>query len=147
MRTLAQAAVIVLAALLAAVGVHFLHPQAPPWRAQEEPLKDDEVTMAIIQERWQGKVLWVDARLRQEYEAGHIPGALLINEQELELQLGELFEEHFQDNTLPIVVYCGLETCQASRKVADYLRTFLQTMEVRVLKGGWEAWKAARQAP
>lgn len=143
MGSLAQAGIIVLASLLAAAGTHVLHPAAPAWRVASEPLKADEVSMALVQERWQGKVLWVDARLRREFEAAHVPGALLLNEQEAEQILFDQFEK-LQDNTLPIVVYCGSEACQASRTIADYLRERLPGMEIFVLRGGWEAWKAAR---
>jgi rhodanese-related sulfurtransferase len=137
---LGQAAVIVLAAILAAAGTHFLHPKAPTWYATQEPLKEDEVTMALIRERWQGDVLWVDARPRKEYESGHVPEALLLNEQEADQLLFDYFEK-LQDNKKPIVVYCGSEACQASRKMADYLRERLPGTEIWVLKGGWKAWQ------
>jgi rhodanese-related sulfurtransferase len=136
---LGQATIILLAALLAAAGTHFLHPKAPVWYAVEEPLKEDEVTLALIQERWHGEVLWVDARLRKEYETAHVPEALLLNEQEADQLLFDYFEK-LQDNKRPIVVYCGSEACQSSRKIADYLRKRLPGMEIYVLKGGWKAW-------
>lgn len=137
---LGQAAVIVLAAIFAAAGTHFLHPKAPAWYVSEEPLKEDEVTMALIRERWQGDVLWVDARPRKDYELGHVPEALLLNEQEADQLLFDYFEK-LQDNKKPIVVYCGSEACQASHKMAGYLRERLPGMEVWVLKGGWKAWQ------
>jgi rhodanese-related sulfurtransferase len=141
---LGQAAVIVLAAILAAAGTHFLHPKAPAWYVAEEPLQEDEVTMALIHERWQGEALWVDARPRKDYESGHVPGALLLNEQEADQLLFDHFEK-LQDNKQPIVVYCGSEACQASRKIAEYLRERLPGTEIWVLKGGWNAWQAGQR--
>lgn len=141
---LGQAAVIVLAAILAAAGTHFLHPRAPAWYRTEEPLREGEVTMALIRERWSGDVLWVDARLRRDYEAGHVPEALLLNEQEADQLLFDHFEK-LQDNKKPIVVYCGSDACQASLKMAAYLRERLPSMEIYVLKGGWGAWRNAQE--
>jgi rhodanese-related sulfurtransferase len=141
---LVQAAVIVLAAILAAAGTHFLHPKAPAWYRTEEPLREGEVSMALIQERWSGDVLWVDARLRRDYEAGHVPDALLLNEQEADQLLFDHFER-LQDNKKPIIVYCGSEACQASQKMAAYLRERLPGMEILVLKGGWDAWQEAQK--
>jgi rhodanese-related sulfurtransferase len=137
---LGQAAVIVLAGILAAAGTHFLHPKAPAWYVTQEPLKEGEVSMALIWERWQGDVLWVDARPRKEYESGHVPEAMLLNEQEADQLLFDYFEK-LQDNKKPIVVYCGSEACQASRKIAEYLRERLPGTEIWVLKGGWKAWQ------
>jgi len=53
---------------VAAVATHAWHPKAPAWYLTSEPLKDDEVDMKMIQERWQGEVLWIDARLREHFE-------------------------------------------------------------------------------
>ena len=40
----------------------------------QEPLRDDEVSMLVIQERWKGDVLWIDARIQEQFDAEHIPG-------------------------------------------------------------------------
>jgi prepilin-type processing-associated H-X9-DG protein len=53
--------------------------------------------------------------------------------------------EHFavlQDNKKPIVLYCDGHACQASRKMAAYLRERLPGSVIYVLRGGWEAWGA-----
>lgn len=144
MHLLGQAGAILAAAVLAGAGTHFLHPRAPVWHAQEEKMKEDEVSLASIQQRWQGDVVWVDARLRKDYAAEHVPGAILINEQETDQLLFENFGM-LQDNKKPLVVYCSGQSCQASRKIADYLRERLPLTEIYVLKGGWNAWKAGQK--
>jgi 3-mercaptopyruvate sulfurtransferase SseA len=48
-----------------------------------------------------------------------------------------------QKNTLPVVIYCGGEKCEASRKIKERLVESLPMENVWVLKGGWPAWKAA----
>ena len=134
-----EALLLVLCTLLAATATHFLHPHAPIWYAAQEPLREDEVTLEIIAQRWHNDVLWLDARPRTQYDAGHVPGALLLNEEAADQLLQEHFEK-LQDNTNPIIVYCGSEACQASRKIAQYLKDKLPTTQIYVLRGGWNAW-------
>jgi len=73
------------------------------------------------------------------YNSGHVPNALLLNEQEADALMVDLFGV-LQDNTLPVVVYCGSESCHASKEMAEYLQRRLPTESVYVLRGGWEAW-------
>lgn len=132
-------------ALFAATGTHYLHPRAPAWYLAEEPVPDDEITLEEIAAKWQGEVLWIDARPRDQYETGHVPGALLLNEQEVNQLLQEHFEK-LQDNQKPVIVYCGGEACQASRKMKEYLKERLPIEEIHVLHGGWKAWSAKHGA-
>jgi rhodanese-related sulfurtransferase len=139
MSAVRQAAIILLATLIAATGTHFLHPRAPQWFAKDEPLAADEVTIDLIQQKWNGNVLWIDARSRDAYTAAHIPDALSLNEQEADAQMFEHIDK-LQDNTRPIIVYCDDHACQASRKIAAYLRERLPGSAIYVLRGGWKAW-------
>lgn len=126
--------------LLAAIGTHLWHPRAPVWFEQKEPLGSDEVTLTMVAEKWRGEVLWIDARARAAYLSGHVRGALLLNEQEADQLLFEHFEM-LQDNRKPIVVYCDERGCQASRRMAAYLRERLPGMDIYVLRGRWQEWK------
>ncbi|TLD70951.1 rhodanese-like domain-containing protein [Phragmitibacter flavus] len=146
MRTIAEATLIVLLTLVAATATHHFHPRAPAWHLIDEPLLDDEVTLASITQQWNNDVLWIDARPRSDYETAHIPGALLLNEQEANDLLFDYFET-LQDNTKPIVIYCGSEACQASRKMKDYLRERLPTADIYLLKGGWKSWTTSQSSP
>jgi len=136
---LREVAILLFCTFLAAAGTHYLHPRAPSWYLVDEPLRDDEVSLADIAKRWHGDVLWIDARPRSQYEQGHVPSAFLLNEQELEKLMFDLFEK-LQDNTKPIIVYCGSEACQASRKMKDYLKERISTQEIYILHGGWKSW-------
>lgn len=140
MSPLREAAVLLLATLVAASGTALLHPRAPHWYVQQEALADDEVTLEMIDRNWGGEVMWIDARTRDLHAKSHIPGALLLNEQEADALMFEHMEK-LQDNTKPIVVYCDGHVCQASRKVAAYLRERLPGASVYVLHGGWDAWR------
>ncbi len=137
---LRQATFLILLAATAAWATHAWHPRAPALYLVEEPLRDDEVSMQVIQQRWQGKVLWIDARIQEQYEAGHIPGAVLLNEQRFEEQLFGLLDT-LQSNTKPIIVYCNAAKCDASRKILERLKQTLPIENGFVLKGGWNAWR------
>jgi rhodanese-related sulfurtransferase len=98
--------------------------------------------MQVIQERWNGDVLWIDARIQEQFDAGHVPGALLLNEQKFDEQLfGHL--DALQANTKPIIIYCSAAKCEASRHVLERLKQTLPVENAFVLKGGWQALQAS----
>ncbi len=91
-----------------------------------------------------GDVLWIDARKREAYESGHLPGALLLNPEEW----GELMFEHqtalqaaFER---PVVVYCEGTGCERSGDIAQRLRELLGLDPVYVLEGDWRELAAGR---
>jgi rhodanese-related sulfurtransferase len=88
---------------------------------------------------WGDKVLFVDARSRQRYEAGHIPGAILLNEEQWDTLFPAFSDAWDPDKT--IVVYCDGGGCEASQEVAARLRKALGVETIFVLKGGWPAWQ------
>jgi rhodanese-related sulfurtransferase len=145
MNVIGQAAVIVALGAVGGVGSFYLHPHAPALYAVQEPVRDDEVTLEQVGQRWQGDVLWLDARPRSDFDQEHIPGARLLNEQEFDnLMLDNL--ELLQTNMKPVVVYCSGQRCDASRHVREKLREVISVSECYVLHGGWPAWKAAQSA-
>jgi rhodanese-related sulfurtransferase len=133
-----QALALLLLASLAAWATHAWHPRAPALYLVQEPLREDEVSMQAIQERWKGDVLWIDARIQEQYDAGHVPGALLLNEQKFDEQLFGLLDA-LQANTKPIIIYCNGAKCEASRHVLERLKQTLPVENAFVLKGGWQA--------
>lgn len=139
-----QASIIFLLGAVAAWATYAWHPRAPALFLVQEPLRHDEVSMQVIQERWQGDVLWIDARMQEQFDAGHIPGALLLNEQAFESQLFQYLDT-LQTNTRPIILYCGAAKCDASRKILERLKQTLPVEDAFVLKGGWQAWQAANK--
>lgn len=108
------------------------------WK-KEEPLQEGEVRMATVQ-MWGDKVLWVDARSRQKYDAEHVPGAVLLNEDDWENQVPAFLNEW--DPEKAVVVYCDGAACDASHAVRKRLVEELQIPTVYVLKGGWVAWQS-----
>ncbi|MDH4452346.1 MAG: rhodanese-like domain-containing protein [Verrucomicrobiota bacterium] len=140
--TIRQALALLLLASAAAWATHAWHPRAPALYIVQEPLRDDEVSMQVIQERWNGDVLWIDARIQEQFDAGHVPGALLLNEQKFDEHLfGHL--DALQANTKPIIIYCSAAKCEASRHVLERLKQTLPVENAFVLKGGWQALQAS----
>ncbi len=127
----------------AGTAAYFFHPRAPALYLVEESAASGEVTIKQARE-WEAKegVLWIDARMRSEYDKAHIPGALLLNEVEWNQQAFELMDT-LGKNTKPVVVYCDAQKCAASKVIADKLRE-LGVNDVNILRGGWPAWKASQ---
>jgi rhodanese-related sulfurtransferase len=86
------------------------------------------------------EVIWLDARSPEEFEAGHIPGALFFDPNDWDSGLLVLMEAWLNDPR-PIVVYCGSESCDTSQRIAEQLRSALDGAEIYSLKGGWGAWR------
>lgn len=128
----------------AAIAQRF-HPRAPALYLADEPVADNELTVEMVYEleKERGGIFWIDARSREAYEKEHVPGARLLNMQEFDALLPELFDD-LSRNEWPIVVYCDSQQCDLSHQVAERLDA-LGLQEIYVLKGGWPAWKSARR--
>jgi rhodanese-related sulfurtransferase len=142
---LCQALLLILLASAAGAAAFWLHPGAPALYLTEEPLQPDEVTLQDISQRWKGDVIWLDARPEDQFDAGHIPGAKLLNEQSFDAQLLEVLDI-LQTTTKPIIIYCGGQKCEASRHVREKLLSMVPIEHEKcfVLKGGFPAWQAER---
>ncbi|MEN3941228.1 rhodanese-like domain-containing protein [Prosthecobacter sp. SYSU 5D2] len=139
-----QAALLIALAAGAAALTHAVHPRAPALYLSEAPVGKDEVNLQQIQERWQGDVVWLDARPQEVYEKGHIPGARLLNEQGFQEQLLELLDV-LQTTDKAVILYCDGEKCEASRTIREKLLPIIPIEECYILKGGYPAWKAAQK--
>jgi rhodanese-related sulfurtransferase len=130
-----QIALLLGLAVFPALAAAFLHPKKPSWQSEE-------VLLTTVQS-WGDRVLWVDARPSHEFAQGHIPDAVPVNEDAWDESLPALLEQWEADRI--VVVYCSSLSCAASHDVARRLREEVGLPEVRVLSGGWEAWKAAQR--
>jgi rhodanese-related sulfurtransferase len=131
-----HASVILFAALIPAVLTAAFHPRRPAL-SEEAVLPGEERLETVL--GWGKTVLWVDARSPREYDADHVPGAILLNLEDWDT-LFPSFLEHWQPDE-KVVVYCSSTACQLSHEVAQRLK---QTgiPQVFVLKGGWDAWNS-----
>jgi len=130
-RVLREIAAVLLLALIPAGATALWHPRRPAWQS-------DEVSVAAAS-AWGSQVLWVDARPDADFQRGHIPGAVSLNEDRWDELLPGLLD-HWR-TTQKIVVYCSSLSCQLSHDVARRLRDEVNLPNVYVLQGGWEAWQ------
>jgi rhodanese-related sulfurtransferase len=89
---------------------------------------------ALIRAARKGEVLVLDVRPREEYEAGHIGGAVSIPLRELERRLAEL------PRSQSIAAYCRGPYCMFAVKAAETLRR--KGYDAVVLKESVQDWKA-----
>lgn len=87
-----------------------------------------------------GKVVWVDARSSKQFDAGHIPGAVLLNEENWNKMLPALLDVWSPESR--VIVYCDSNSCESSQAIADRLKNEAGLERVSVLVGGWQAWQA-----
>jgi rhodanese-related sulfurtransferase len=117
------------------------HPRRPDWTALRAPVEAvRQVDLADARAEF-ADALWLDAREPAAYAAGHVPGALALGETDWETGFAALMESW--DGARPLVVYCGGESCHASEAVARRLKRELGFDRIVVLRGGWDAWRAA----
>jgi len=105
---------------------------------QERPVDSGQVTLAQA-EAWGDNAVWLDARPDADFAAGHVPGALQLNEDRWDDLLPAMLTQWSPERKL--VVYCSQQSCNASHEVAERLRKEDGPKEVYVLQGGWEEWK------
>ncbi len=82
----------------------------------------------------------IDARRKEEYDAGHIPGAILFDY----LDMGTYRDRVLAvlSNEFEIMVYCSEPACDDSELLAKELYA-LGFTKLLVFKGGFAEWSAA----
>ncbi|MDF1592055.1 MAG: rhodanese-like domain-containing protein [Desulfobacterales bacterium] len=84
--------------------------------------------------------VFIDARSAAYYEKGHIQGALNLPWQDVDRLFLSITADLLPGT--PIVTYCDGEGCNLSHDLAVFLRD-MGFENVKVLAGGWTAWKNA----
>lgn len=92
---------------------------------------------------WGDTVMWIDARPDAQFQAGHIPNAIQLNEDRWDELLPQMLGAWSPDKR--VVVYCSSQSCSASHHIAARLKKSAGLENVYVLKGGWETWQAKGQ--
>ena len=112
---------------------------ADPQLAEERKLEEiDSVTWAKeIYDK--GHVLFVDARSQDNYERGHIPGAVSLPLGQFDNKIESFLSRHSLDQ--PMVTYCSGRACEDSHNLARLLIEAGFT-DVRVFIDGFPGWEA-----
>jgi rhodanese-related sulfurtransferase len=123
-------------AFLPAIGQAIYFRNAASWH---QPPVDSGLVSVTQVKSWGDTVLWVDARPDEDFDRGHVPGAMLLNEDEWDAQLRTFLTAWSPERKM--VVYCSAKSCNASHAVAERLRSEVGLKNVYVLEGGWEEWQ------
>lgn len=129
--------VIVVAALLPAFAQWQVQ---PPDAFRDRATHSGELVSLDTVRGWKREVVWVDARAAAEFESGHLPGALLLNEDNWDALLPGFLAQWLPGR--PVIVYCSA-SCESSRRIALRLRV-AGVEDVHVLEGGWDAARSYR---
>ena len=138
---LRQSVVLVGLALLPAVVQALYLREKIPWQSRVAESDFVEVDTARA---WTTNVIWVDARPSDDFERDHIPGAVSLNEDRWSEGLSQFLATQWSPEK-KIVVYCSAASCNLAEDVARRLRNEAKLPnDIRILKGGWEAWLAKK---
>jgi rhodanese-related sulfurtransferase len=123
----------ILLALLALVPAAISGALQLQWR-KPQALREGEVRYETAR-LWGDAVLWVDSRSEARYTAGHLPGALILNDEGWE-DLTPTFLDAW-DPEKSVVVY-GAVGSDSAQAIAHRLREELQLENVWVLQEPYE---------
>lgn len=113
----------------------------------EEPAGGNGFTVELFHELWatQSAVI-LDARMREQYVAGHIPAAWHLPVEAFNAGLPEavlvLNDMQAADPNIQVVIYCDGGDCHASELVGSKLMQY-GIEQVFVFEGGFDAWVQA----
>jgi rhodanese-related sulfurtransferase len=134
---LRQALLLLGLALLPAAGQAVYFRDKVSWHSR---VAESDMVSVEVARSWGTTAIWVDARPDEEFEADHVPDAILLNEDRWNELLPQFLQTHWSPEK-KIIVYCSAESCNLAGDVARRLREEAQLQnEIRVLKGGWEEW-------
>lgn len=88
---------------------------------------------------YDGDTLFVDARSKEDYENGHIPGAISLPVGQFDGRIESFMNQYPLEQ--PIVTYCSGRTCEDSHHLARLLSD-VGFSEVRIFIDGFPGWQA-----
>ena len=129
------ALLLVALAFVPAIGQAIYYRDKVSWQSRDRASDTVDVDLA---RSWGANAIWLDARPDNEFERGHVPGAIPLNEDRWNELLPPFLAQWSPEKK--IVVYCSTKSCNLASDVARRLREEAQLQNVFVLQGGWEEW-------
>lgn len=112
---------------------------ARPAAAAEERLQEIDSAARAKEIFDRGSVLFADARSKNDYENGHIPGAVSLPVGRFDERIESFLNQYPPEQ--PIVTYCSGRACEDSHHLARFLSEAGYT-DVRIFIDGFPAWQA-----
>lgn len=145
-KTVQEMFILTVAALVTALAVNALSPNGIPLKTPRPaagvpdqvagfPVVDFQTAGNLIQS---GACIFVDARSREAYNEGHLPGAVSLPIYDVVNGIFSFMETHATDMT--VVTYCSGIQCTDSHFLADEL-AFAGYEDVRIFAEGMEKWQ------
>ena len=135
-----QAFLLILLAVLPAVGEAVYFRDKISWSSR---ISASEIVDIDLVRSWGGDVMWVDARPENEFQEGHIPNAISLDEDHWNELLPQFLAQWSPEKK--VVVYCSTKSCNLAGDAARRLRDEAQLKNVFVLEGGWEEWLKSKR--
>ena len=131
-----QALILVALAFLPGIGQAIYFRDKVSWKLS---VPASEMVTVAQARAWGENAIWIDARPDEEFARDHVPGALSLNEDRWNELLPQFLAVWSPEKK--IVVYCSAASCNLAEDVARRLRAEAKLPnDIRILKGGWEAW-------
>ena len=86
-----------------------------------------------------GDAIFIDARKKEDFLKGHIPGAFNVTISDFAVGRPEILK--FLPEDVELLVYCDSDECQTSEQVARLLKAS-GFKNVKIIKAGWKSWVA-----
>jgi len=86
----------------------------------------------------EGTATFIDARLREDYEKGHIIGAISIPTEQFDIIYPEV--SHLLNAEKALIVYCEGIGCELSEEICQFLLD-MDYEDVHLYEAGWPEWK------
>lgn len=150
MRTLRQALLILVVAIIAAAVQKRISPRSPAViECDAQKIDREEICLSALNDSSEnGTTLWLDARTRRDWLRDGLPGSLLLTldaQESFDSQLAEVLPQLISHQR--IIVYCSDHGCQSSREVVRRLQQYGLQQDIKALHGGWQALNAAGRIP
>ncbi len=113
-----------------------------PLSASTSPREASRIDLEEAKKKFdEGRAVFIDARCPDEYNQGHIRGAISLSPDRLEMECPLVISQLLRERE--IITYCGGGTdCQLSTELARKLIA-LGYSKTNDFFGGWPAWEAA----
>ncbi|MFG0305586.1 MAG: rhodanese-like domain-containing protein [Phycisphaerales bacterium JB040] len=107
----------------------------------DEPVRDGQITMREAYALFEQGATFLDARHEDEFEAGHVAGAIWMPASRLSDGTG-IPDAYAIDASMPVVIYCTGGDCDASENTAVLLEALELGFEIYILGRGFDEWDA-----